>query len=121
MLSRPNSGISFSSPDFLVQGSIASSSGTRRQAGAALGVELRRMMTRFLLFHQTQDTTFSRLRGRFRQAPLPEPVRQEPEERAPQAASDWTHACVLECDHLPLAAPPDRDECLNGIPFWRRR
>ena len=29
----------------------------RRHAGAALGVELRRMMTRFLLFHQTQDTT----------------------------------------------------------------
>src|SRR5262245_1735380 len=57
MLSRPNSGISFSSPGFLVQCSIASSSGTRRQAGAALGVELRRMMTRFLLFHQTQDTT----------------------------------------------------------------
>jgi hypothetical protein len=57
MLSGPNAGISFSSPGFLLQSFIASSSGTSRQAGAALGWELRRMMTRFLLFHQTQDTT----------------------------------------------------------------
>ena len=35
----------------------AASFGTRRQAGAQLVVELRRMMTRFLLFHQLTDTT----------------------------------------------------------------
>jgi mannose-6-phosphate isomerase-like protein (cupin superfamily) len=58
IVSGLHTGISLSSPGFLVQSFIASSSGTRLAAGAAsLSLKLRRMMTRFLLFHQTQDTT----------------------------------------------------------------
>ena len=38
---------------FLLSFAIASSSGTRLQAGAAASLQLRRMMMRFLLFHQT--------------------------------------------------------------------
>jgi hypothetical protein len=46
----------------LVFSPVASSSGTRLPSGAAsLALKLRRMMTRFLLFHQTQDTTRTRL------------------------------------------------------------
>ena len=41
---------------FLVSSAIASSSGTRRQAGALFWLQ-RRMMTRFLLFHHYRDTT----------------------------------------------------------------
>src|SRR5947208_2172833 len=55
--------VSFVDP-FLLSFAIASSSGIRLQADAAAGSQLRRMMTRFLLFHQTQDTTGAFLRRR---------------------------------------------------------
>ena len=56
IVSGPNVGSLPSAAVLVVESCIASSFGTRRQAGAQLVVELRRLMTRFLLFHQAQDT-----------------------------------------------------------------
>jgi hypothetical protein len=56
LVASPNRVASLSSP-FLLFFAIASSSGTRLQAGAAAGQQLRWMMTRLLLVHRTQDTT----------------------------------------------------------------
>jgi hypothetical protein len=55
------------------------------------------------------------------QAPFPEPIGHEPQDRAEKVPTDGPDACVLERDELPLSVAPDRDERLNRIARGGRR